>query len=154
MGFWIFSIFNARIRIMTGIQYIIKGLKNFANFKGRASHRECFIFYFFVFLTMGFSLGLDKAMGWEFENVVDWMAWYPTFETARLLLLVPGLAVTARRLHDADKSGWYCLLFFIPIIGWAYLLSMLLLDGNPDKNRHGPPVVEHWPTAHRKEPVT
>lgn len=39
-----------------------------------------------------------------------------------LLLIVPAIAISIRRLHDIGKSGWWLLLWFIPIVGWIILI--------------------------------
>jgi uncharacterized membrane protein YhaH (DUF805 family) len=54
-----------------------------------------------------------------------------------LAVLIPSLAVAIRRLHDTDRSGWWLLIFLIPLIGPLVLLVFLLLDGTPGDNRHG-----------------
>jgi hypothetical protein len=54
-----------------------------------------------------------------------------------LALFIPGIAVTVRRLHDTNKSGWFILVFFIPFIGWIYLLY-LLVEGDKASNQYGP----------------
>lgn len=45
----------------------------------------------------------------------------------RPVMAIPTIAVTVRRLHDVGKSGWWCLLWVlpIPVIGWLYLLPLL-----------------------------
>ncbi len=55
-----------------------------------------------------------------------------------LAVLVPGLAVCVRRLHDIDKSGWFILVSLIPAVGGIILLVLLCLDGTPGDNRYGP----------------
>jgi uncharacterized membrane protein YhaH (DUF805 family) len=55
-----------------------------------------------------------------------------------LAVLIPNIAVTTRRLHDVDRSGWFQLLWFVPILGWFTLLVMFCLDGNRGFNRYGP----------------
>jgi len=46
-----------------------------------------------------------------------------------LATLVPYIAVTARRLHDTDRSGWLQLLALIPIIGWIILIIWCVQEG-------------------------
>ena len=53
-------------------------------------------------------------------------------------ILLPTLAVAARRLHDTDKSGWWQLLWFIPIVGWIVLLVFLVRDSDEGDNQYGP----------------
>ena len=45
----------------------------------------------------------------------------------RPVMAIPTIAVTVRRLHDAGKSGWWCLLwvFPVPVLGWIYLIPLL-----------------------------
>ena len=131
------------------MKWITKGLWNFANFKGRAGASECLTFVFFVFVCLAATFGVDLAMGWGQQNVVDWVLWYPTFETTRMVLVLPFFAVTVRRLHDVNKSGWMALLWCVPIIGWAYLMMFLVQDGHEGLNRHGAPPEE----ASSKAPV-
>ena len=54
-----------------------------------------------------------------------------------LLILLPSIAVGARRLHDIDKSGWWMLLAFIPIIGTIILLIWYCTKGTLGPNRFG-----------------
>jgi uncharacterized membrane protein YhaH (DUF805 family) len=56
-----------------------------------------------------------------------------------LVLLIPSLAVAVKRYHDRDKSGWWILIVFIPIIGliW-YIVELGFLPGTPGPNRYGP----------------
>jgi uncharacterized membrane protein YhaH (DUF805 family) len=55
-----------------------------------------------------------------------------------LAVLLPSIAVTVRRLHDTDRSGWWILLGFIPIIGGIILLVFYVLEGTRGPNRFGP----------------
>jgi uncharacterized membrane protein YhaH (DUF805 family) len=52
-----------------------------------------------------------------------------------LATFLPSIAVTARRLHDTDRSGWWQLLYFVPVIGWILLIIWCLEPGEP--NRYG-----------------
>ena len=54
-------------------------------------------------------------------------------------LLLPLIAVGARRLHDSNHSGWWQLLGLIPVAGWLVMLIFFLLPGEEDDNRFGPP---------------
>ncbi len=55
-----------------------------------------------------------------------------------LALFLPTLSVSVRRLHDLDKSGWWLLLSFIPLIGWIILLVWACTRGTRGPNRFGP----------------
>ena len=54
-----------------------------------------------------------------------------------LASLVPSLAVSVRRLHDIDRSGWCLLLAFVPFLGWFTLFIFYCLDGTAGSNRFG-----------------
>lgn len=53
-----------------------------------------------------------------------------------LLLLIPLLAVSTRRLHDSNHSGWWQLMVMIPIAGWLVLLVFMLLPGDSGENKY------------------
>jgi len=53
-------------------------------------------------------------------------------------VLIPGLAVSVRRLHDIGKSGWMLLIVFIPLVGWIWLLVLMVTDSEPGENQYGP----------------
>ena len=52
-------------------------------------------------------------------------------------LLLPNWAVTVRRLHDSNRSGWWLLIGLVPILGWIVLLVFYLSRGTPAPNRFG-----------------
>jgi len=54
-----------------------------------------------------------------------------------LALLIPGFTVMVRRLHDQDKSGWWWLIIFIPLLGALVLLVFMFLEGTKGDNRFG-----------------
>ena len=54
-----------------------------------------------------------------------------------LVIMVPGLAVTIRRLHDIGKSGWWYFIAFIPLVGGLILFVFTLLDSEPYANQWG-----------------
>lgn len=55
-----------------------------------------------------------------------------------LAVLIPGIAVSVRRLHDTNRSGWWLLIGLVPFIGAIVLLIFMLQDGQPGDNRYGP----------------
>ncbi len=50
-----------------------------------------------------------------------------------LATFLPSLAVAARRLHDTDRSGWWQLLYFVPLVGWILLIIWCLQPGQPNR---------------------
>jgi ribosomal protein L40E len=55
-----------------------------------------------------------------------------------LAVLIPGLAVSIRQLHDTNHSGWWLLIGLVPLIGAIVLLIFMFRDGQPGQNRFGP----------------
>lgn len=104
----------------------------FATFQGRARRSE--YWYFILLLILGnivFSL-LDAATG---IGVLS-----PIFA---LIMLFPTVAVSARRLHDNNVSGWWVLTFLVPILGTVVMLFWCCSVGTPGDNRFGPdPLAE------------
>ncbi|MDA8259800.1 MAG: DUF805 domain-containing protein [Betaproteobacteria bacterium] len=78
----------------------------YAEFNGRASRSEFWWWFLFTFLVSAGAGMVSETLSGLFS----------------LAVLLPGLAVGARRLHDTDRSAWFLLLWFIPIIGWIVLL--------------------------------
>jgi len=64
-----------------------------------------------------------------------------------LIVMIPGLAVTIRRLHDIGKSGWWYLIAFVPFVGGLILFVFTLLDSEPFPNQWGldPKAAERVP---------
>ncbi|EIM13326.1 hypothetical protein PchlO6_6066 [Pseudomonas chlororaphis O6] len=58
-----------------------------------------------------------------------------------LLVLLPSLAVTVRRLHDVGKSGWFLLFSLIPVLGALYVFYFLLKQSDADLNAYGEPPL-------------
>jgi uncharacterized membrane protein YhaH (DUF805 family) len=115
---------------MTFGEAIRSGFDNYVNFSGRASRSE---FWWWVLFAILASI---------VANIIDAIIGAPIFSLlVSLGLLLPGLAVSVRRLHDTNRSGWWILIGLIPIIGFIVLLIFYLEQGNPGPNEHGPPPV-------------
>ena len=76
---------------------------------------------------------LDNVLGIAFES----LGYGPIYLLYALIVLIPGLAVAVRRLHDVGKSGWMILIAFVPIIGAIWLLVLMVTDGVPGDNEYG-----------------
>jgi uncharacterized membrane protein YhaH (DUF805 family) len=108
---------------------------NYANFKGRAQRKEYFMFVLFYSLFILLALIADIVV---FDYDLDDAEGYGLFFSIFLLaMMMPGTAVTARRLHDVGKSGWLQLILLIPLIGPIVLLVFLCKDGVPQANKYG-----------------
>ena len=115
--------------------YYVQGLEQYADFEGRARRAEFWWFNLvlyginIVIVVLGAVLGEILAVLETVSTVVLWIH--------GLGLFLPQLAVTARRLHDTGKSGWWMLLILIPILGWIPLLVFLLTPSDAGQNRYG-----------------
>ena len=72
---------------------------------------------------------------WDIHPEWGWAGWVKTLMT--LGLAIPFIAVTTRRLHDSNKSGWVQLLYLIPVLGWLLMILFLVTEGNDGRNQYG-----------------
>jgi uncharacterized membrane protein YhaH (DUF805 family) len=109
-------------------------LKKYAEFSGRSRRKEYWMFALFNMLIFVVLEILGVVLR---ENALGKVILGLLFIYA-LAILIPGLAVTVRRLHDTGKSGWMILLGLIPIIGGIIVLVFTVLDSTPGANEYGP----------------
>ena len=101
----------------------------YALFIGRADRREFWSFVLFVFLASVVAGVLD-AIVFRGANTLEGLVF--------LALIVPHLAVSVRRMHDIDRSGWWLLIGIIPVVGLIVLIVFAVLPGTVGSNRFGP----------------
>ncbi len=109
------------------MDWYIKVLKKYAEFNGRAQRAEYWYFALFNVL-ISIALTLPETL----INNTQFLA-----NIYSLAVLVPGIAVTVRRLHDINKSGWYLLVALIPCVGAIILLIWTIQDSDPGPNEYG-----------------
>lgn len=113
-------------------------LKKYAVFTGRSRRKEFWMFFLFYIIVMIAALTLDNILGITFELSGESMGYGPLYLIVILALFIPTLAVGVRRLHDIDKSGWFFLVNFIPLIGIIWYLVMMITEGTKGDNQYGP----------------
>jgi len=118
------------------MHWYIDVLKKYTVFSGRARRKEFWMFFLFSTIISVFLAVIDEFMGWQFEMDEESLGFLSTLYY--LAVIVPYLAVIFRRLHDTERSGWWILIAFIPLVGVLILLVFLILQGTRGENRYGP----------------
>jgi len=106
---------------------ISSGFSNYVNFSDRACRSEYWWWFLFVLIVQVVTNIIDAVIGIQLTTVIFSLA-----------VLVPGIALGVRRLHDLDRSGWWLLLGLIPLVGAIVLLIWFCTEGSEGPNRFGP----------------
>lgn len=115
------------------MNWYLNVLKSYATFSGRARRKEYWFFVLFnliVSIALGFIDGITGLFSPE-AGIGLLGGIYS------LAVLLPSLALSVRRLHDTDRSGWWLLIVLVPLIGAIALIVFLALDSKPEKNEYG-----------------
>lgn len=107
-------------------QAVSTGFAKYVEFGGRASRSEYWYWTLFAVLVTVIGNIIDGVLGINAVSMI-----------VGLGLLLPGLAVSARRLHDIDRTFWWVLLAFT-VIGTLVLIYWACLRGTAGPNRFGP----------------
>ena len=100
----------------------------YAQFSGRASRSEYWWFVLASFLVIFTAAIIDGVIG---SIIVTSLAY--------LFLIIPGIAVSVRRLHDTNRSGWYLLVNLVPFVGTVLIFIWSVTAGDKKANQFGPP---------------
>jgi len=129
------------------MKWFIKCIKNYTLFKGRASRTEFwyFILYWAIFYVI--IIAVDRVLGLNFINLktLPFSEYIPLanlYEEVGLLTVIyrpltilPSLAVMSRRLHDINRSGWWCLMCVTPLV--IILFIFLCKKSDESENKFG-----------------
>jgi uncharacterized membrane protein YhaH (DUF805 family) len=107
-------------------QAISSGFSKYVNFSGRACRSEYWFWVLFVLIADVVAIAIDAAIGMQIVSSLFGLA-----------VLLPGLAVTVRRLHDLDRTGWWIFLGLIPLVGAIILIIWFCSKGTDGLNRFG-----------------
>lgn len=139
------------------MQWIIGPLKKYADFSGRASRKEFWLFMLFVTILTVAAHSVDEPDG---RNAAVAMNMGIAELSVTLLLLLPSITVGVRRLHDTGRSGWWMMLVYLPwlatlvsqsdpaltlasagalLVGGVAWIILLLLPGKAGENAFGAP---------------
>jgi uncharacterized membrane protein YhaH (DUF805 family) len=102
----------------------------YATFSGRAARSEFWFFILFVMIVYVVLLVLGSIIG----DMTIPMILLGIFA---LGIILPGIAVTVRRLHDQDKSGGWYFIQLVPAVGGIWFIVLMCLGGTPGPNRFG-----------------
>ncbi len=106
----------------------------YAQFSGRARRSEFWWFALFLVLASLVTEVIDsRILGFRWPEYTTG----PIAGLFSLATIIPAIAVGVRRLHDTDRSGWWHLLIFIPVIGWIVLIVFWATAGKKGDNRFG-----------------
>jgi uncharacterized membrane protein YhaH (DUF805 family) len=115
------------------MNWYLEVLKKYTVFNGRARRKEYWMFFLFniiISIVLGIIDGIVGTSG-----AVGALGLLGGLYT--LAVLIPGIAVAVRRLHDTSRSGWWILIGLIPIIGVIVLIIFMVQDGTPGENQFG-----------------
>lgn len=129
------------------MHWMLLPLKKYFQFSGRSRRKEYWMFALLFWILFVIAGIIDTMMGfgtvasgtaadpyfydWKVENG-------PVMIALSLAFFIPHWAVTVRRLHDTDRTGWWVLILLLPLIGLIVMFVFLCLDGTIGPNRFGP----------------
>lgn len=108
------------------MEYFVRALKKYAEFSGRATRTEYWMYALFYIIFYIVASLIDGLLNTYFITSI-----------LSLALAIPSISVTARRLHDTGRTGWWQLISLIPLIGIIVLIVFLVQDSHED-NEYGP----------------
>ncbi|MFY8275060.1 DUF805 domain-containing protein [Pseudoalteromonas sp. SSDWG2] len=110
------------------MKYFMDALKQYADFSGRTRRKGYWMFILFYLIFAIVAGVLDAVLGFETMLLTN---------VYSLALLIPSFAIGARRLHDTGRSGWWQLLYLLPIIGAIVLIIFFVQDSQAGDNDFG-----------------
>ncbi|MDR2789751.1 MAG: DUF805 domain-containing protein [Campylobacteraceae bacterium] len=112
--------------------YFVDAVKNhYVDFNGRA-RRKAFGFFTLVDIIISIILAIIDNI--VFVNIIG----IPLLGAIFILaILLPSIAISVRRLHDIGQSGWFALLWLVPIVDLVLLIVLLAADGERGENKYG-----------------
>ncbi|MDR3235244.1 MAG: DUF805 domain-containing protein [Prevotellaceae bacterium] len=113
------------------MDWYFKVLKQYADFSGRAGRTEYWMFIVCNVFFLGITMILDKL---TFETLPPYFVFCTLYALA---VLIPGIAVVVRRLHDIGKSGWWCFIILVPLVGIIWFLVLMVTDSQAGDNAYG-----------------
>ena len=114
---------------MNPIEAVFSFLYNYGNFSRRASRSE--FLWSMAFLTLMYILLALLTVA----NAIVGIVYFSTFQIA---MLIPILALSVRRLHDTNRTGWWFFLYWVPFFGVIILFIFSVIPSTIGSNHYGP----------------
>ena len=108
--------------------------QNYCNFNDPPRRSEYWLFVLFNIIVEIILSAIGAILVYDLKNQIISFSLLSLYS---LIIFIPGLALTIRRLHDAGKSGWYILVALIPIVGGIIVLYFLVQDSQQEQNEYG-----------------
>ena len=118
---------------MSPIDWAKRPLQKYADFSGRAARAEYWWFVLAIIVCYVIINIIESLIG---INRMVLGIYGPLMVLLWLATLVPQIAVSVRRLHDTNRTGWWWWIGWVPFFGWIVLLVFYLLRGTPGPNRY------------------
>lgn len=115
------------------MNWYLSALRKYFVFQGRARRKEYWFFWLFNTIFLAILSVLDNSTG-TFNPDSGYGLLSGIYS---LVVFIPSLAVSVRRLHDTSRSGWWLLISLIPLIGFIVLLIFMLQNSTPGQNQYG-----------------
>ena len=106
--------------------------QDFLCFDGRINRK---VFLFRNLILYGISIVVHLLMWLIFSSAASWIV--------SVAFAAPGFSLGIRRLHDLDKTGWFSLIYFIPVVNVIFELYLLFCKGTEGMNRYGSDPLEN-----------
>lgn len=115
------------------MNWYIDAWKNYANFQGRARRKAYWMFALFNIIAIILLGVIEGVIGIRAHSGYGILSGLYS-----LAIILPGLAVAVRRLHDTGRSGWWLLIGLVPLVGPIVLLVFCVQDSQQGTNQYGP----------------
>ena len=112
------------------MDFYLDAFRKYGTFSGRASRKQYWMFVLWNLIFYIVLFALVAAM----RNAVTLGLYY----AYALVLLIPSIAILARRLHDIGRTACWILIAFVPFVGAIVLLVFAVMAGTTGDNKYGP----------------
>lgn len=119
---------------MNPLTSILSSHLNCFNFWGRASRSEFWWFHLYSILVFFWVIGPNISHNLHNNLSIQYLLIFSVFG-----LIIPGVTLSIRRLHDTNRSAWWLALGIVPVIGLLPILNNAIICGDHSSNPYGPP---------------